>query len=184
MNTRRTAGSHGNTRTLVLIRCFKLDCSGEQDVVLEVDVLVKVLFELPQAIIERVIRGASAFRGRELLTLIADDLEEHAGAVVFLGHHGNRICNRTKAVVWLLAPNVKGSLQFGNMWKQNEFFLCQVLSQLFVELCELRLNHGQLNPGRTMKWYAQTTLKIVNLDPQVVSPKSRIARRPTRREST
>src|ERR1017187_308284 len=114
------------------------------------NVLVKILLKLIQPIVEGMISGASVFRRGEVLAQITNLCKQGSCGVVLLGHHGNRIGNRTKAVVWLRAPIVNGSLQFGNMWKQDELFLCQVLSSFIVELCELRLNHGQLNPGRTV----------------------------------
>src|ERR1017187_9064915 len=99
------------------------------------NVLVKILLKLIQPIVEGMISGASVFRRGEVLAQITNLCKQGSCGVVLLGHHGNRIGNRTKAVVWLRAPIVNGSLQFGNMWKQDELFLCQVLSQFLVELC-------------------------------------------------
>ena len=130
---------------------FSLDASsliarGKQDVILEVDVLVKVLFEFPQSVVERVIRGASAFRRRELLTLIADNLEQHSGAIMFLGHHGDGVGDRSEATVRLLAAIGNGPLEPGNMREQNNFFFRQMLSQLFFKARERRLDDWKFGP--------------------------------------
>ena len=98
------------------------------------NMLVKVLLKFLQPIVERVIGGARTFRGCKTVAQITNVREQGSRGVVFLGHHGNGIGNRTKAVVWLRPPIANGSLQFGNMWKQNKFLLCQVLAQLIVEL--------------------------------------------------
>ena len=59
----------GSIRVLKLlaISFFQCNRSREQHIVLEVDVLMQILLELVQASVKRVIRGAGAHRGREVV---------------------------------------------------------------------------------------------------------------------
>ena len=78
---------------------FHLDRAREQDVVLPVYVLVKVLLEVAKAIIERVIGGACPFGRGVLIAPGAQRFQQHAGVVVLLGHHRDGIRHSTEAAL-------------------------------------------------------------------------------------
>ena len=72
-------------------RLFQFDRSRKVDVVLEMDMLMQVLFEFPQAVIEGV-EGRTGIRwSGEVRTQTADFSKQSSGSFVFLRHHCDRI---------------------------------------------------------------------------------------------
>jgi hypothetical protein len=89
-------------RTLELTdRLLQFNRAWKVDVVLEMDMLMQVLFEFPQAVIEGMKCRAGIRRSGEVRTQAANFSKHSSGSVVFRRHHCDWIRNRAEGAVRL-----------------------------------------------------------------------------------
>src|SRR6185437_10537076 len=78
-------------------RTFQCDSAGEQDIVLEMNVLMQVLLEFAQSRIETVVGWAGADRWSEIMAQFAKLGHQRSCRIVLTGHHRNGIGNGPEA---------------------------------------------------------------------------------------
>src|SRR5579859_7523594 len=96
------------------------------------NVLMQVLFELLQAVIERVESRTGIRRSGEVAAQTANFSKQSSGSVVFLRHHCDRVGDGTKAAMRLGGSVGYGLLEASDIGKQDCFFLGKMLGEFFV----------------------------------------------------
>jgi len=84
---------------------LQFNCPGEQDIVLQVNMLVKVLLEFLQAVVKRVKSRASVGGRGEVPAESADFRKESSCRIVFLRHHRDWIGHCPEATAWFGRSN-------------------------------------------------------------------------------
>lgn len=109
------------------IGCFHADGPWKQDVVLKVNMLVKILLEVSQSVVERVICWAGFRWGGEAMAERMNLSEQHTSFVVLLGEHFDWADHCSEAGLRLRAVVRPGSLKQRYIWEEDRFFFGQML---------------------------------------------------------
>src|SRR6185437_2445168 len=92
-------------------RTFQCDSAGEQDIVLEMNVLMQVLLEFAQSSVETVVSWAGASRWSEPLAQLPNLGHQRPCRIVLTGHHGNGIGNGPETPLRFRLVLMKGFLK-------------------------------------------------------------------------
>jgi len=115
-------------RTEASVRTIPDRWRGKQDVVFQMDVLVKVLLKFFQAVIERVIRRTRANGRDEVAAQALDCRKKRSGGLMLAGHHGNGICHSAEARIGKRAAGDHCGFQCSNIRKQDVLLLGKMVS--------------------------------------------------------
>src|SRR5437764_461275 len=125
-------------------RALKLDGAGEEDVVFEVYVSVKVLLELFERVVERAEAGAGIFGRVEVEGGGAKPAQDVARRVVLEHHHADGVADGAEGREWRRRLSRGGFFETEDVGEENLLLLEEVRLEVCVQTLEERGDFAQL----------------------------------------
>ena len=114
-------------------RILQRNCLGKQNVVFQMNVLMKVRFECLQRQVTRLESGAGVFRSRVVVAVFTQASQRFASRGVFQFHHVNRAFDRTEHRTRFRQSSGGRLFQLNDVRKENVLFLHQVRRQFCAQ---------------------------------------------------